>query len=259
MGNKKSKVVEKKYVRIQASDSKTNKEEQSDGTTEFLSRETQLRLYFERREEERRKQMTGQSVEAKSEWTLHYGTDTTKREEDLRRYFDKKETKRKYDLTEAAAIDRTEQRNKRDIQNVLGTIKPGTYQAFCDLLQTRPFIQNWKIFEEAVDVDISWSGDLKSDKVAIAPDCHLFTLRLMDNDYQITEMELELMEMRLYLKARFRLLKRCILDHYIGGVKSLQELCRLSLKKFQQHNEQNYRDFVKMLIYPERLKDFLLQ
>ena len=116
------------------------------------------------------------------------------------------------------------------------------------------------MFEEAIDVDINWSGDLKSDKVAIAPDCQLFTLRLMDNDYQITEKELERIEMRLYLKARFRMLKRCILDHYLRGVvKSLQELCRLSLKKYQHHNEQNYRDFVKKLVYPERLKDFLLQ
>ena len=81
----------------------------------------------------------------------------------------------------------------------------------------------------------------------------------MDNDYQITEKELELMEMRLYLKARFRLLKRCILDHYLGCVNSLQELFRLSLKKFQQHNDQNYLDFVKKSVYPERLKYFLLQ
>lgn len=256
MGNKKSKLVEKKYVRIQSTAAAPNRQEQSDETAEFLSRETQLKLHFERREAER-KQLAVKSPETKPEWTFE--TDRARREADLRRYFEKKETDRTANKTASTAIDRTEQRNTRDVQNVLGTIKPGTYKAFCDLLQTHPFIQHWKVFEEAIDVDINWSGDLKSDKVAIAPDCQLFTLRLMDNDYQITEKELERIEMRLYLKARFRMLKRCILDHYLGGVKSLQELCRLSLKKFQHHNEQNYRDFVKNLVYPERLKDFSLQ
>lgn len=256
MGNKKSKLVEKKYVRIQTSASKTNKQGQSnDGSTEFLSKETQLRIYFERREAER-KQLAEKSYETKPAWKFE--KDNIQQESDLRRQFDKRQTER-INAQDTVETDRIEQQNMRDVEKVLDAIKPGKYKEFCDLLQTHPFIQHWKVFEEAVDVDISWSGALIDDRVAVTPDCQLFTLRLMDNDYQITEKQLERMEMRLFLKVRFRMLKRCILDHYLGGVKSLQELCRLSLKKFQQHDESNYRDFVKRLNYPERLKDFLLQ
>lgn len=154
-------------------------------------------------------------------------------------------------------LDIADQQNMRDVTKVLNAIKPFNYQQFCSLLQTHPFIQHWKIFEEAVHLDLTFC--LPNDNGEITPAHHSFTLRLMDNGYQITEKELDRMEMRLFLKWRFSVLKTCIVDHYLSGVKSLQELCRLSLKKSHQHHEGNYRNFVMNLNYPEKLKKFLLQ
>ena len=149
-----------------------------------------------------------------------------------------------------------EERNMKDVAKLVKAIQPQNYENFCNLLKTNPFIQHWKVFEEAVHVDLSFNlTNIQGTAISERP--RLFTLRLMDQGYQITERELDRMEMRILLKRRFRVLKNCIIERYLMGLKSLQELCRQSFKK--AHLNDNYEQIVKSLIYPEKLKDFLLK
>ena len=147
-------------------------------------------------------------------------------------------------------------RKKRDKARVMRVIKPHTYDQFCDVLRTKPFIQHPDIFEEAVHVDLAFNIPTDAEML---PDNESFTLRLMDNGYQISETELDDLESRLLLRKKFRVLKQCILDFYSIDMKSLQELCRASLKRAHLDSKSHYRHFVTNLNYPERLKTYLLR
>ena len=148
-----------------------------------------------------------------------------------------------------------ELRKKQDKAMVMSAIKPFNYDQFCDLLKTNPFIQHPDIFEEAVHVDLAFHIPTDTE---ISPEHKSFTLRLMDNGYQITLDELDHLERTFLLTKKFRVLKACIIDFYSLDLKSLQELCRRSLKRAHLHSNSNYRKFVTNLNYPERLKSFLL-
>lgn len=159
-----------------------------------------------------------------------------------------------HDLDEDLVRDILDQQRKREVGKVLAAIKSVDYNRFCKLLKSKPFIQHWRVFEEAVDMDFVFY--IPNRKRELTPKHRSFTLRLMDSGYQITERELELMEMRLYSKLKFRILKNCIMDYYLSRMGTLQELCRRSLKK--AYRDGDYVRFVKSLTYPETLKDFLL-
>ena len=150
-----------------------------------------------------------------------------------------------------------EARIKRDVDKVLAALKTCNFKRFCIVLKSDPFIQNWRIFEEAVANDtvfckINAKGEL-------AQDHQSFTLRLIDQGYKITKRELDLIEMRLngYSKFVFRALKNHIIDHHFIGMMTLQKLCRRSLKR--AYRERDYIRCVQSLNYPKPLKDFLLQ
>ena len=154
-------------------------------------------------------------------------------------------------------IDRLDAQNRRDIDKVLAALKTCNFKRFCIVLKSDPFIQNWRIFEEAVGNDaVLCKVNTKGEITHAHPS---FTLRLMDQGYKITERELDLMEMRLngYSKFMFRALKNHIIDHHLVGMMSLQNLCRRTLKK--AYRDRDYNRCVKSLNYPVTLKDFLLK
>lgn len=154
-------------------------------------------------------------------------------------------------------VDGLDAQNRRDVDKVLASLKTCNFKRFCIVLKSDPFIQNWRIFEEAVDNDAVFCK--VNAKGEITHEHPSFTLRLMDQGYKITERELDLMEMRLngYSKFMFRALKNRIIDHHLVGMMSLQNLCRRSLKK--AYRDRDYNKCVKSLNYPKPLKDFLLK
>ena len=144
------------------------------------------------------------------------------------------------------------ERKRRDVDKIVDVIKAFDYKAFCDLLKTDIFIHHWQVFEEALQRDLS----INLESEGITPDMPLYTLRLMEHGYQIAERKLENIGHRVYInKRRFMVLKKYIIEHYLSGVKSLQYLCRETLKKAYVYN---YFSFVMDLNYPEKLKDYLL-
>lgn len=154
-------------------------------------------------------------------------------------------------------VDILEEQNRRDVEKVLAALKTCNFKRFCIVLKSEPFIQHWRVFEEAVDNDATFCK--VNAKGKITNEHQSFTLRLMDQGYNITERELELMEMRLngYSKLMFKALKNHIIGNYLVRMRSLQELCRRSLK--MAYRDRHYVRFVKSLNYPEALKDFLLK
>ena len=145
--------------------------------------------------------------------------------------------------------------NMRDINHVMSAVKSANYAGFCCLLTENPYIQHWKLFEEAIFQDL-WLMNVHSSKPLVTPS-NSFSLKLVECGYEITERKLELMEMRISMKRQIGILKRWIVSRHLSQVKSLQELCRQSLRN-ARHGVY-YKTFIKDLDYPEKLKEFLLK
>ena len=148
-------------------------------------------------------------------------------------------------------------------------VKNGDFDGLCRLLRSNPYIQHWKLFEMALRTDSDHMYNATSQDT---PNNSL-TMKLVESGYVITERELNDMEKELlyvmddeYIKGaasdedsrrNFQTLKNWIIDHQLMRCKSLQELCRQSLRK---HFEgASYIAFIEPLDYPQNLKDFLLK
>ena len=86
-----------------------------------------------------------------------------------------------------------------------------------------------------------------------------FTLGLMASGYVFNMEVLHKLESNLLLVENLWVLEDCIIDLYsVNCLRSLQELCRASLKRAHLHSKIGYREFVTNLNYPARLKSYLL-
>ena len=157
----------------------------------------------------------------------------------------------------------------KDINEVLYMVKNGDFDGLCRLLRSNPYIQHWKLFEMALRTD---SDHMYNATLQNTPN-NSFTMKLVESGYEITERELNDMEKELlyviddeYIKSaasdedsrrNFQTLKNWIIDHQLMRCKSLQELCRQSLRK--QFEGASYIAFIEPLDYPQNLKDFLLK